>query len=91
MSLVDTKRTFWSDFRRALLAAGIIALAMCLITAIATWDRENPPLLNEILLCFRAFARAVLVLTVGLTWMFCLKRSKTVRSQQRVGPTTECK
>ena len=91
MSLVDATRTFWSDFRRSLLPAGVISLAMCLITAIATWDRENPPLFNEILLCLQAFARAMVMLTVGLTWVFCLKRLKTVRSQQRAGSTTECK
>ena len=81
MSPTDTQRIFWSDFRNALVPAGTIGLVTCLATAIATWDGANPPLVNEILLCLLAFARATVMLIAGFTLVFYLKRSKTLKSR----------
>jgi hypothetical protein len=80
MTHVDTPKGIWSDFRRSLLPAAGISLAMCLTAALATWDGANPPLINEILLCLLAFARATVMLTLGFTLLFFLERSKNQRT-----------
>jgi hypothetical protein len=81
MSPIDARMALLSDFRGSLLPTGVIALGMCLTTAIVSWDGENPSLINEILLCLLAFARAVALLTLVSTWLRYLKRSKTRRCQ----------